>query len=138
MTNKRKVPWYKVLETSFINEQFLQAGEYVQYAGSAGPNLEEATEEDARKAGKEIAKPTDDRLENFEADLNEREAELADREVKLQLRQQEIDKLEEAHNQRNQELNEREAELQKREALILPGTIIPVATKEPVVVDKKK
>ena len=31
---------YRVLETSYINEQIVEPGQIVEYGGNAGPNLE--------------------------------------------------------------------------------------------------
>ena len=111
-----KLKWYRVLEESFVGDALRQEGEYVQHRGEAGTNLEEVTEDEVRKSGKQVPESEGDKLENLQADLNERERELADREAKLQIRQEEVEELEQAINEKSEALNKREADLAEREA----------------------
>lgn len=107
--------WYRVLQESFINDAIRLEGEYVQYDGEPGSNLEPVSEDEVRKAGIEIKEPTDDALDNREAELNQREKELVKREVAIQTREKELDDLAEAADERAKELDEREAAIAAKE-----------------------
>lgn len=111
-----KLRWYRVKEESFIGDAIRQEGDYVQFRGEPGSNLEAVTEDEVRKSGQRIEPSDKDKLENLEADLNEREREIADREAKLEIRQQEVEDLEKAINEKSEALNKREADLAEREA----------------------
>lgn len=108
--------WYKVLETSFIGEAIRYPGEFVQVDGPVGTNLEEASLEEVKAAGKEVDQPDEDVLENREGELNQREAEINDRENHLAQRQEELDRVAENLDKRAHDLEAREKELDAREA----------------------
>lgn len=107
--------WYRVLQDSFINDAIRHEGEYVQYDGEAGSNLQSVSEDEVRKAGIEIKEPTDDALDNREAELNQREKELVKREQTIQIREKELDDLTEAADKRAKELDDREAAIAAKE-----------------------
>lgn len=108
--------WYKVLETSFIGEAIRYPGEFVQVDGPVGTNLEEASLEEVKAAGKEVDQPDEDVLENREGELNRREAEINDRENHLEQRRLELEQLSESLDQRAHDLDARERELEARES----------------------
>lgn len=113
-----KAKWYRVLEESFIGDALRREGEYVQYDGEPGRNLEPASIEDVRKAGIEANEPTEAELDNFQANLIERESDLADREKQVETRAQELDKLIQLQDDRAKELDQREADLNAREEAV--------------------
>lgn len=113
-----KAKWYRVLEDSFIGDSLRREGEYVQYDGEAGRNLEPASIDDVRKAGIEANEPTEAELENFEANLIERESDLADREKQVETRAQELEQLIQLQDDRAKELDQREADLNAREEAV--------------------
>lgn len=117
---KASTKWYKVLQESFINESFKYPGEYVQYTGVAGSNLEEVSEKEVRDAGVEIETPDEDLLENREIELNKREKDLIEREKKVQIREKELEELDDAINDRAEELDEREKAISVQEQVLVP------------------
>lgn len=117
---KASTKWYKVLQESFINESFKYPGEYVQYTGVAGSNLEEVSEKEVRDAGVEIETPDEDVLENREIELNQREKDLIEREKKVELREKGLEELDDAINERAEELDEREKAISAQEQVLFP------------------
>ncbi len=108
--------WYKVLETSYINDAIRDPGEFVQVDGPVGTNLEEASLDEVRAAGKQVDQPDEDVLENREGELNQRESEINDRENHLEQRRLELEQLSESLDQRAHDLDARERELEARES----------------------
>lgn len=115
-----KLKWYRVLEESFVGDAIRQEGEFVQYRGVPGTNLEEVSEDEVRKSGKQVPEDEKDSLENLRADVAQREREVTDREAKLEIRLKELEVQEEAINEKSERLNEREAALAEREAKLNP------------------
>ena len=114
-TEAKASNWYRVLEPSFINDALKSPGEFVQYDGVAGSNLESVSEDDVRASGQVIPEVTIDQLDNREGQLNQREKEIAGREEAVQVREKEIEDLTEAADKRAKELDDREAALKAKE-----------------------
>lgn len=108
--------WYRVKETSFIGEALREQGDYVQFDGDAGSNLEPVSEDEVRQAGVVIQTPAVD-LDSREIDLDKREKDIVGREKAVQLREKELNDLVEAADTRAKELDDREAAVAAREAL---------------------
>lgn len=109
--------WYRVKEPSFIGDALRQEGDYVQFDGDAGSNLEAVSEDEARQAGAVIETPAVD-LDARELDLNKREKDIAGREKTVQQREKELDDLATAADQRAKDLDAREAAVAAREAAV--------------------
>lgn len=107
--------WYRVVETSFIGDALRSAGDYVQFDGDAGSNLEAATEKEAIAAGA-VPVSAASQVASQQADLDAREKEIAAREKAADEKQKELDTAAEAADQRAKELDAREAAVAAKEA----------------------
>lgn len=110
-----KAKWYKVTAPSFIDNRFYYPGEFVQYAGDAGDNLEEAKDSEVKAFLKASPEDEDASLYERERELDDREELIKKREMDVENRQKELDSRAEAQDLREKELNDREAALKEKE-----------------------